>query len=193
MKKCKKCGSELIGKVCPNGCKQNNAKKGCAVIAIIFVILFTVIIVAALSPSDTTTDGKTSNIQSSNSDTSNVYETEKDLITFEGVEAKFVKLYDPKAGVTALAIALDLKNNGSEEITVTLAESYVNDTKVQFMTGLPVTIAPGKKAVGVYMFGYDGLGFSKVEDIEKMEFKVSLINESWSGLKTSEKIELNFK
>ena len=171
---------------------KKSIKMGCGLSAIIFVVIFAIIIVVALS-SGTSTDDKTSNIQSSNSETTNVYETEKELITFEGVKAKFVKLYDPNAGITALAVTLNLENNGTEEITVSLSDGYVNDTKVQFMTGLPVTIAPGKKAVGVFMFGYDGLGFSKVEDIEKMEFKIGLLNSEWSALKTSEKVTLNFK
>lgn len=195
MKKCKKCGAELTRKRCPNGCKQSNAKLGCGVVAIIFVICITIIVIAGISSTETPASSTPSNSQSEVADTKteNVYETKKDLITFEGLNAEFVKVYDPKAGVTALAVALNLQNNGAEEVTVTLSDGYVNDTKVQFMTGLPVTIAPGKKAVGVFMFGYDGLGFSKVEDIEKMEFKISLLNSNWSDLKTSKKVELKFK
>ncbi|MBO5726556.1 MAG: hypothetical protein J6S00_05800 [Clostridia bacterium] len=186
MKKCKKCGAELIKKRCPNGCKQNNLKVGCATVAIVFVLIITVILIAALGDTGNTTN-------SPNVNQAEIYETKKELIVFEGVRAEFVKLYDPKTGVTALAMSLNLENNGTEEVTVTLADGYVNDTKVQFMTGLPVTIAPNKKAVGVYMFGYDGLGFSKVEEIEKVEFKLSLLNENWTGVKQSESVVIDFK
>lgn len=198
MKKCKKCGAELTRKGCPNGCKQKN---GCLTsILIVIVIMFaSAAVMGVLFGEEESSSAQNSSVTSSVSEETssqekiNKYETKKDLITFEDVKAEFVKLYNPNAGVTALAVALNLQNNGTEEITVSLSDGYVNDTKVQFMTGLPVTIAPGKKAVGVFMFGYDGLGFSKVEDIEKMEFKISLLNSNWNALKTSEKIELNFK
>jgi hypothetical protein len=186
MKKCKKCGAELIKNRCPNGCKQNGLKVGCATVAIVFVLIITIIVVAALATPDTS-----SNVSSVNQ--TNIYETKKELINFEGISAEFIKLYDPNAGITALAVSLDLENTGAEEVTVTLSDGYVNDTKVQFMTGLPVTIASGKRAIGVYMFGYDGLGFSKVEDIKKMEFKISLLNSNWDSLKTSETVVLNFE
>ena len=197
MKKCKKCGTELVGKVCPNGCKQ---KKGCltAVLIVIVIMFAFAAIMGVLFGEEEPTNVQSSSVSSSASKenssekNTNKYTTKKQLTTFNGISAEFVKLYDPKAGVTALAVALNLENNGAEEVTVSLSDGYVNDTKVQFMSGLPVTIAPGKKAVGVFMFGYDGLGFSKVEDIEKMEFKIALLNNQYD-LKTSEKVTLNFK
>lgn len=199
--KCKKCGNEYEGNFCSNcgyNGKQNKKKKGCGTAILIVISLFVFAAIMGIlfgeeTPNDTGSDLTSISESNIKEDKTNLYEVQKDLITFEGVEADFVKLYDPKSGVTAFAIALNLKNNGSEEVTVSLSDGYVNDTKVQFMSGLPVTIAPGKKAVGVYVFGYDGLGFSKIEEIEKMEFKIALLNSNWDNLKTSEKVELKFK
>lgn len=210
--KCTKCGNEFEGNFCPNcgnginntsivnpqPLKPKKKKKGCLTViltAVIGMFVFSAVM-GIMFGEEEPKDSQISSITSSNVSSekkTNKYETKKDLITFQGVEADFVKLYDPKAGVTALAVSLDLKNTGAEEVTVTLSDGYVNDTKVQFMTGLPVTIAPGKKAVGVYMFGYDGLDFSKVEDIKKIEFKISLLNSNWDSLKTSETVVLNFE
>lgn len=207
--KCTKCGTEYEGNFCPKGCNspymQKPKKKNGCLIAFLSVVagmlVFSAImgimfgeeqpteennITATSAISDTKTESKEETKKE------NPYETKKDLITFEGVKAEFVKVYDPKVGVTAFAVALNLNNTSNKEVTVTLTDGYVNDTKVQFMSGLPVTIASGKKAVGVYTFGYDGLGFSKIEEIEKMEFKISLLNESWSDMKTSKNITLNF-
>lgn len=122
----------------------------------------------------------------------NTYKQDRHLTTFNGVKATFMEVYDPKSGVTALAIKVKLENNGNSEVTIIPVDGYVNDTAVQFMSGLPVTIAPGKTAVGVYTFGYNDLGFSKVEDIEKMEFKLGLMSSDWSEVKKSDVITINF-
>jgi len=122
----------------------------------------------------------------------NTYTKDRYLTNFNGVKATFMEVCDPNIGVTALQVKINLENNGNEEVTVLPIDGYVNDTAVQFMSGFPVTIAPGKKAVGVYTFGYNDLGFSKVEDIEKMEFKLGLMNSSWSEVKKSEIITIVF-
>lgn len=196
--KCSKCGTVYTGNFCPNGCNSPNyqkpkKKKGLKILLIIVAAILAVAVLGNLFGEETPSDTGSTSTPASTEEKANPYETEKDLITFEGVEADFVKLYDPKSGVTAFAVCLNLKNNSKKEVTVTLSDGYVNDTSVQFMTGLPVTIASGKKAVGVYMFGYNNLGFSKIEEIEKMEFKISLLSEDWSDLKTSKKVTLNFK
>lgn len=204
--KCTKCGTEYEGNFCPKGCNSPyyKKKKSGGKVALIIIACFAVFsaMLGVLFGEEQPTEENNITTTSAISDTKteskeetkkeNPYETKKDLITFEGVKAEFVKVYDPKAGVTAFAVALNLNNTSNKEVTVTLTDGYVNDTKVQFMSGLPVTIASGKKAVGVYTFGYDGLGFSKIEEIEKMEFKISLLNESWSDMKTSKNITLNF-
>lgn len=210
--KCLKCGNEYEGNFCPKcGTAENNKsatqpqqskpkkKKGCLTALLVIVIfMFAFAIVMGILFGEEQTDNQSSSVSSvaleenSSEEKNNSYETKKDLITFNDVSAEFVKLYDPKAGVTALAVALNLENNGTKEVTVSLSDGYVNDTKVQFMSGLPVTIAQGKKAVGAFMFGYDGLGFSKVEDIKKMEFKLTLLDESYN-LESSKTITIDFK
>lgn len=202
--KCTKCGTEYEGNFCPHGCnspyykKKKRGKGGIFALVLIVFFVFGMTMGAIFGEEEPQKNNILTSEQESTQSyekeeiENNLYEVEKDLITFEGVEAKFLKLYDPKVGVTAFAVALNLNNTSNKEVTVTLTDGYVNDTKVQFMSGLPVTIASGKKAVGVYTFGYDGLGFSKIEEIEKMEFKISLLNESWSDMKTSKNITLNF-
>ena len=159
-------------------------------VAISLVCIVAIVAIIGVLNNDEIMSGSGSSTPSSSN--VNVYEQSKELITFNGVKAEFVKLYDPNAGITTMAVNVKLENNSNKTITVNLSDGYVNDTKVQFMTGIPVKIAPGKNAVGAYMFGYDGLGFSKVEDIEKMEFKITLLDESYNA-ETSETVTINFK
>jgi predicted nucleic acid-binding Zn-ribbon protein len=202
MIQCKKCGKIYQKNLsnCPE-CFEKNKKyvsKGRKALGIIIIILgFSLFFSAVINWEEAPSDDYGSSITTTNSENEqsqkqNLYETKKSLVAFEGIDSEFVKLYDPKTGATAFALQLNLKNNGSEEVTVSLADGYINDTAIQFMTGLPVTIAPGKKAVGIYMFGYNNLGLSKIEEIQKVEFKIALLNNSFD-LKKSEQITLNFK
>lgn len=195
--KCKKCGNVYPRKTgyCPKCATLAPKGKGGIIATIIVICLFAFAATMGILFGEETPDSSSTNnssVQNEKTSTENVYKQSKELITFNGVDAEFIELYDPNTGVTALAVKLNLENKSNKTVTVTLTDGYVNDTLVQFMTGLPVTIEPNKKAVGVYMFGYDGLGFSKVEDIQTIEFKLALLDESYN-IETSEKITLNFK
>lgn len=204
--KCQKCGTEYEGNFCPKGCNsphyKNSKKKKSggktALIIIACVFGFAALMGILFGEKDATNTGSGSGAQQIASsdiesvESVNTYEQDRQLTTFNGVKATFMEVYDPKAGVTALAIKVKLENKGSEEFTILPVDGYVNDTAVQFMSGLPVTVAPGKNAVGVYTFGYNDLGFSKVEDIKKIEFKLGLMGSDASGVKKSDAITIKF-
>ncbi|MBQ7799650.1 MAG: hypothetical protein IJ370_04085 [Oscillospiraceae bacterium] len=182
-----------------NGTQQTAKKKKSGKIALIIILCifgFAALMGILFGEEDAGNNGSGSGAIASSDveskESVNTYEQDRELTTFNGVKATFMEVYDPKTGVTALAIKVKLENNGSSEVTVLPVEGYVNDTSVQFMSGLPVTIAPGKNAVGVYTFGYNDLGFSNVEDIDKMEFKLGLMSSDWSGVKKSETVQIDF-
>ena len=76
---------------------------------------------------------------------------------------------------------------------ILLEDGYANDTSVLFMTGMPMNIAPGKNAVGGFLFGYANLGFESIEDIKKLEFKISFRDkETYDELFKTNTIQLDF-
>ena len=134
-------------------------KFGCSTVLILIVVVITVFIVSVDKDDSKNIKGSFTNSSSSKSK----YETSKELTTFEGIKVSFVELDDPDVGITMLTLSLKLENNSGETVNVILTDAYINDIKIQFLGGLE--LETGKNGLGVYSFGYGGIGISGKEDI----------------------------
>ncbi len=155
--------------------KQN--RKGFSVVAAIAIVI--VVFVSVISFVYIMSD--TSTIENNSPKTSHeqiLYNGEKEIYKDEKIKITYLGLSDPKSGLTLFNMSLKLENNFNKNVFTTLTDSYINDTAVQFLGGnLSFEgIKPNKKGVCVFTFGYDKMGISKIEDINKIEFKIKLVN-----------------
>ena len=119
----------------------------------------------------------------------------KNDVIFEDDKFKitYVDFQDPNHGVTTFNLFLKIENKTETEITAMLTDGYANDTSIFFMTGMPVTIASGKNAVGPFIFGYNNLGINGIQDIKKLEFKFTARDsKTFDVIYETESFELNF-
>ena len=161
-------------------------------IILVFVTLALGVIVGILFAAilSTPTDAPESN---STVEEKTVSEQQKVLFEDDNYKVTYQKFVDPDMGVTTFNLYLKVENKSDKEVTVMLNEGYANDTAVTFMTGMPVNIAPGKNAIAPFIFGYANLGFEKIEDIKKLEFKVSFRDkETFNELFQTDTIQLDF-
>lgn len=99
--------------------------------------------------SETTTPTKDDKTSTETANTSEVvYEDDTLTVTFKGVSEV--------AGQIGMSFTLD--NNGADEITVLPTKSSVNDVMVQFVSGTPAVILPGKTANQVWMANPEVVG-----------------------------------
>ena len=107
---------------------------------------------------------KTENLK----DTENQERTEaQENVVYEddNIKASFVEVSEV-AGQISMAFALE--NKSDHEITVYPMNSSVNDVMVQFVSGIPATMQPGKKANQVWMANPDVVG-AKADDVKSIE------------------------
>lgn len=90
------------------------------------------------------------------------------------------------------AIVFFFENNTSKTVSVYAENVSVNDFMAE--VSLWVDLRPGTKAVdGMYMYSLSDLGIDAVEDIEKVELAIRVINEAtWEDIDTSDPIVLTF-
>ena len=142
---------------------------------------------------DVSWDGKTNTVslttkqeQTQTMATGVLYEDDNVIVTYKDFN-------DPKSGVTTFNLLLEIENKTNQKFTASLTDGYVNDTSVFFMTGLPVQIEPGKKAVGAFVFGYNNLGITDISDVKKIEFNLSALDsQTYKTIFKTPKLTLNF-
>ncbi len=111
------------------------------------ITLMLILSLALTACSETTTS--TTDTETETADTSEVvYEDGTLTVTFKGVSEV--------AGQIGMSFTLD--NNGADEITVLPIKGSVNDVMVQFVSGTPATILPGKTANQVWMANPEVVG-----------------------------------
>lgn len=204
---CPTCGTKYVGNFCPNGCnspmhqqkakqKKKMGKGPIIAIVVVCVLAFCAIMGNLLGeePSKETSGTNVTSITSSEESNSSKEDAEKVIYTDSNVRVSFIKVSDAAdtVGVTACYIHLKVENIGSKTFTVSLTDAYANDSAVTVMSGLPMTLEPGKNSKQPFMFGYNEI-LSSADAVEKLEFKINLLDENWQMIKTSEKITVNVK
>lgn len=113
-------------------------------LGIALMLILSLALTACSETTTPTTDDKTST-----EDTSEVvYEDGTLTVTFKGVSEV--------AGQIGMSFTLD--NNGADEITVLPIKGSVNNVMVQFVSGTPAAILPGKTANQVWMANPEVVG-----------------------------------
>lgn len=181
--------------------KTNGCLYGClTLIIIIFVIGFVSSVMFREAVTDVTTSveqtAKENDKEESNQKENNTSDKDKVLYSDDNFKISFVNLADPKTGLTMYNMNLKLENNSDKNVTIYLSEAYVNDIAITFLGGNAdfEGVAPGKKSICAFMFGYADHGIDDIEDVEKIEFKVTLRNSSDFSdvLLNTDTITLNF-
>ena len=146
-----------------------------AVIAITVIVIVVTIfsIICAIPFSSNSENSISATFQEENQKTNEkvVYSDEHAKITYLGID-------DPKTGLAIFTMSIKVENNFDKNAFIMLNEGYINDMAVQFFGGniSYEGIKPNKSAVCVFTFGYDKLGITKLDDINKVEFKIKLTN-----------------
>ena len=96
--------------------------------------------------------------------------TKKVLYENEDYKVTYLDFEDKNLGITMLYLNLKVENNSDSGITVTFEDAYMNDTSIQFISGFPLEILPGKNAVAANGFGYDGKGIDGIEDVTLIQY-----------------------
>jgi hypothetical protein len=113
------------------------------------ITLMLILSLALTACSETTTTAPVADDETSTANTSEVvYEDSTLTVTFKGVSEV--------AGQIGMSFTLD--NTGADEITVLPIKGSVNGVMVQFVSGTPATILPGKTANQVWMANPEVVG-----------------------------------
>lgn len=186
--KCKVCGGEVAksAKTCPHcGARQNQGVyAACAVIVAIAVFVCTFIIISAIQ------EGESAEGESGNTSISESSGSSATQLVFEGTNAKVTYIsVSEAAGVSGcFYLNLQIENTGDTEEVIYVTDVYVDDLACTSGTGLPVVIAPGKKANGAFIIFYDG----SLSDVNEIEYKITIANnETLDIIETSSTIQLN--
>ncbi len=195
--------------------KTNGCLNGClgGLIAFIAFIIVIRLIVSALifndKPSSTTPTsiGQTSNETDSQEKSKNTGDktdsqekdenTDKDVLYCDdNFKITYISLVDPHTGLTMYNMNLKLENNSNKNVSIYLSDAYVNDIAIEFLGGNSSFdgTAPGKKSICAFMFGHANHGLESIDDIKKMEFKITLRNSDQFSdvLLSTDTITMNF-
>lgn len=118
--------------------------------------------------------------------------TEQLLFEDENVKVTFVEIFEMPELVGSCYLRLKVENKSDKTVTVSLKDSYVNDTAQMIGSGVPMTLAPGKNSQTPFFFGYGNLGISSKDEIEKIEFKVWLWDENFDTVVETEPLVIDF-
>ena len=178
--------------------KTNGCLSGCLTFIIVMFsigFIFSLVFREAITPDVTTSLEQTSE-GSSQEDQDNASTQDNILYSDDKFKISFVNLVDPKSGLTMYNMNLKLENNSDKNVIIYLSEAYVNDTAITFLGGNAdfEGTAPGKQAICAFMFGYANHDINSIEDIKKIEFKISLKNsDNYSDeLLSTDTVTLNF-
>ena len=98
------------------------------------------------------------------------------------VAGSFVEVFEESSVSGTGYIKVSFTNKADQEITVYPVNSSVNDTMVQYLSGTPAKMQAGKSIKQVWFFSYENAGISELEDIEKLEFSLLIVDENTKTL-----------
>lgn len=117
---------------------------------------------------------------------------EQVLVDNESVKVTFIEIFEEPSLPGTCYIRVKVENKTDKTVTVSLTDSYVNDTEQMIGSGLPMTLAPGKNSQTPFFFGYANLGIDSKDEIEKIEFKVWLMDENYDTVVKTDTLVVEF-
>lgn len=162
--------------------KKELSKKRKTVLVIVCILVFINGFITLFTFSDDTSDTKsTSSISKPVSDKNETKEeTNKVLYSDDNFKITFIDFKDPKLGVTSYNLLLKIENNSEKTVIVSPTDGYANDELVFLGSGMPVKINPHKKATGAFVVGYGNTSIQSIDEIKKLELKLTLYDENYS-------------
>ena len=111
---------------------------------------------------------------------------EKILYSDDNFKVTYVGIEESSDDWTASmnVILLKVENHSDQNISISLYETYINDTLVTFFGGISDMdgLKPGKKAIARIGFQTNNLGIKDASDLEKIEFKLKIRGADYSNI-----------
>lgn len=82
------------------------------------------------------------------------------------------------------------ENKTDKTVTVYPTESYVNDTQVTMVSGVPTTMKASGKSNNAISFNGQPLGITDTDDVQKVEMKFMVVDEDNNTLETTDTISI---
>ena len=117
---------------------------------------------------------------------------EQVLVDNDIVKVTFIEIYEEPSLPGNCFLRVKVENKSDKTVTVSLKDSYVNDTAQMIGSGVPMTLAPGKNSQTPFFFGYANLGISSKDEIEKIEFKVWLMDDNYDTVVETDTLVVKF-
>lgn len=110
----------------------------------------------------------------------------------DNIEVKYSGIDDPGTGMNMFRMTLNVENKFEKNILIYLDECYINDSKVNVLGGNADFdgIKPYKKAACRFLLTYDPAEISKIDDINKIEFKINIKDKDFENMLTTDTITL---
>lgn len=158
-----------------------------------FMIMVLALGLLAMSGCESTTTSSGDSTDQTTEVTSQSETKEEVLFENEDVKVTFMEIFEAPELAGTCYLRLKVENKSDKTVTVSLKDSYVNDTAQMIGSGVPMTLAPGKNSQTPFFFGYGNLGISSKDEIEKIEFKVWLWDENFDTVVETEPLVVEFK
>lgn len=108
------------------------------------------------------------------------------------ISMSYVKRYDIPEVQGMFYFDVKANNKSNKEIYVYLQDSYINDTMFTVGSGVPLDLLPEKSATHSFFGKYEGTGIKSAEEINKIGFKICVMDKSSNVLETTKSIEIKF-
>ena len=158
--------------------------------SVIVVIILISVLVSCINGEVT---GGDNNVTDVNGGTSAPETQELVLVNNDIVKVTFVEIFELPELANTCYLRLRIENKSDKTVMVSIKDSYVNDTTQMIGSGVPMTLAPGKSSQTPFFFGYGNLGINSKDEIDKIEFKVWLIdNENYDTVFETDLLLVDF-
>ena len=117
-------------------------------------------------------------------------EAEQVFYEDENLKATFIDVIEQDIMPGYAYIRVTFENKSDGEITVLPIDYSVNDTIVQYASGMLATMGAGKKLNYAWFFPMTNAGINSVDEIETLEFSLEIDDEHMSQLAKSNLITI---
>ena len=110
----------------------------------------------------------------------------------ENVRVTFIELYEEPLISGAAYMRLKVENKSDKTVTVLPKDAYVNDTATLLGSGVHMELAPGKNSQTPFIIFYKNIGVTSIDEIEKVEFKLTFYDENFDMVGETETLVVEF-
>lgn len=107
------------------------------------------------------------------------------LIDDSYIKVSFIEIFEMDGLENTCFLRLLVENKTDQKVIIYLKDGYVNDFSVAMLSGIPMTIDPGRKSQNPFnFFGY------KKSDISSLDFKIVIADESLNTIAETDVVKL---